>query len=217
VGTTGYTVYGEIYEFLCHWWVGCWHPPGLTTHYHSDNPCVMWEKVPMSEGYSCLSEFGPPEFYKYQPCEGSPIASGTPNPNDNGPLNCILNAFYNDNVLELDDEPPVESKYDIIEWETRIWGDTHLHGRTVQKGEQIGESLDQYDIPISFWWFKTSPTCDSFCSFRVGVNRFGTKIINYHDDIDPMATLHSGRPENMHLSPYATFVGYVSEEVNSYG
>jgi hypothetical protein len=216
-GTTGYKRYGRIYEFLCHW-AGCYcsNPNPAAKIIPEANPCVMAEVVPMSFSKNCLSGYGMPDFPHYQPCEESPTASGTVTKSDDAPLNCALNGTFNDNTTP---SPTYSESSEVIttfEWVTRIWGDVPIHGRKIQQGSVSGPEVTlESDVPISYWWWLSSPVCSPpvYCKFEVGFNRFGHRLGNYHDDVDPFEVLHDGGPNNMHADPSAVFVGYVSKEV----
>lgn len=218
-GTTGYTRWGHIYEFVCHWHGGCCpvYQPGEVrkVKIQPPNPCVMGELAPMDESPSCVKEFGPPDFMYYQPCENDPGASGKPWVKEETPLSCIFSIAYNDQTIgdvSYSKTSPTENE---VEWELKIWGDTHINGHTLLKGSVRGEDVSEWDSPMSPWWWRSSPVCDPpiFCKFDVGVNRWGQDVINYDDQVDPYSTLHKGAPENMYSSSMAVFVGYVSEEV----
>lgn len=216
-GTTGYTRYGRIYEFLCHW-AGCYCPnpnPGAKVIPEA-NPCVMAEVVPMSFSSNCLSSYGSPGFPHYQPCEESPIASGTPTKADDAPLHCKLNGTFNSSVQPTESYSEASEVVTTFEWVTRIWGDVPIHGRKIMQGSVSGPDVTlRGDVPISYWWWLSSPVCypPMFCKFEVGFNQFGHRLGNYHDDVDPFEVLHDGKPETLHSAPSTVFVGYVSQEV----
>lgn len=213
VGTTGYYRYGQIYHFVCHWRSS--NCPRDKTPMHTDNPCVMWELVPMDVVESCLSDFGAPEFPHYQPCDTNPSGYNV-EMND-----CIFGLTYNSTVQPCENESTETPATNSLEWEVRMFGDTELHGRIVNAGAVHSSErlVDIYDTEITPWWFITSPACDGelFCSFSVAVNKWGNKITNYDNDLDPTETLHSGIPEAMHVGSHAVFSGYVSDEVFDYG
>jgi hypothetical protein len=222
IGNTGFVRWGHVYEFICHWHGHCcpgfhigWEAWGKTKVAH-ENPCIMGELVPMDEPGPNVCEslvaLGPPGFPHYQPCDSDPNCSGYPGVHDCGPLICALNGVFYSSFNDVDYSSSSTKADNKVEWEVKIYGDTHINGHAIIKGQQTG---DEVESPLSRWWWNTSPdNCENFCKVSVGVNRWGSSIINYHDELDAMNTYNDGKPESMHSDPSATFVGFVSENVN---
>lgn len=214
VGNTGFTRYGRLYEFVCHWALcSC---PGDDVIDDGGPQCKLKEMAPMDEVESCLSDFGPPAFPPYMPCTDGYDYRWPPG----GPIECALNKVYEDSV------PDTEAYYDasavvtVLKWETRIWGDIQNNGSVVRQGRASGEDLETFaDAGISSWWFLSSPTCPPplWCKIDASTNYWGDPIVNYHDDIDYSKDLHYGVLTSMHSNSRATFVGYVSQEVFDHG
>ena len=167
-GTTGYTKYGYVYEWIWHWVGSC--PSGKSV----PNPetCVLSPMIPDDFVENCLSEYGPPEFPDYRVCDDDPFCTGDPTEESCPPYTIKYSAIYNDEVPDLPgytNNEPVVNKYT---WEVKIWGDTHLHGRVVLKGTDSGVDMERFETPMTDWWWLTSPTCDppQYCSFDVAVN-----------------------------------------------
>jgi hypothetical protein len=178
----------------------------------------MWELVPEELTENCFSKYGRPDFPHYQPCENDPGATGRPG----APGGLIAPCIYGKHVfttpvpkVNVSNTTEKESTY---KWHVQIWGDTAISGRTIYKGEVSGERIDIYDVPLTLWWWLSSPACPNmYCRFDTSVNRWGRDVINYHDQVDPNKTLHDGKPEVMHLSSNVCFVGHVSDEVIDHG
>jgi len=214
-GTTGYTKYGYVYEWIWHWVGSC--PSGKSV----PNPetCVLSPMIPDDFVENCLSEYGPPEFPDYRVCDDDPFCTGDPTEESCPPYTIKYSAIYNDEVPDLPgytNNEPVVNKYT---WEVKIWGDTHLHGRVVLKGTDSGVDMERFETPMTDWWWLTSPTCDppQYCSFDVAVNCWGRGLISYDDQVDPFKTFHDGAPESMFLGSKAVFFGYVSDQVITHG
>lgn len=97
-----------------------------------------------------------------------------------------------------------------FEFKIHIFGDTALHGTVIKEGSASGEAIGQESISVSDWWQKSSP--DDFgqlAQLDLSVNRFGSDLIAYQDDIGGVAQW-AGKPDEMHVSPYSCFVGWVA-------
>lgn len=213
LGGTGFTRWGYVYEWVCHWAGSC---PGGKTKQNSD-PCVMTELYPMDVGDTCFSQYGPPDFPDYKVCDDPMCRAQASNVCPGYP--CVYSAVFGPSPQPGQNSSSTDGPVNKFEWEVKIWGDTHIHGKSILKGVLSGPNAERYDTDMSEWWWISSPTCDPpvFCRFDVGVNRLGRGLINYHDQVDPMNTLHDGQPDNMYSHPGAVFYGYVSDEVIEHG
>lgn len=209
-GRTGYTRYGHVYHFICHWQgVGC--PQGQ--HIGPDpSECIMREIIPMKEPGSshCLAGYGPPGFPYYRPCGEEP--DGSMNFSSIGSMGCVYSAYFNKNVAEGFSFNEGTNAENILEWEVRIHGDTHIGGKKVAFGKVAEEGADIFETKMSTWWFMTCPnSCDMRTTMKVSVNRWGNDLICYDPQLDPFTTGFAGLPESMYLGSNTAYVGHVSD------
>jgi hypothetical protein len=204
-GTSGYVRYGKVYHFICHW-AGCPVPPRVNRLMESDEDCVMGELLEMQYAPSCFESYGPPGFPYYKPClEGDKWG------HDGGI--CLFSMPFNINVQGRRAFSETTKEVNVFDWEVRLHGDTHIGGKKIAYERIEEEGAVIFDTTMSLWWFMTSlNSCNIGTRVEVGVNRWGTPLINYDEQIDPMRADHSGEPESLYSSPKSTFVGYVSNK-----
>lgn len=213
-GRCGVTKWGYIYEWVCHWTGGC--PSGKTKT--GDDPCVLSPMLPDDVNpNNCCQD--PPGFFEYKVCDDPNCRAWIGNRGKCPPYPCIFSAFYNDTVPRTTGYSTSDKAVNSFAWEIKVWGDTHIHGKSILKGADSGEDMERFDTPMSEWWWLSSPVCPPpyFCRFEVSVNSWGRSLINYDNQVDPMRVLHDGAPESMYIGSGATFFGYVSDEVISHG
>jgi len=208
-GTTGFVRWGIAWHHICHW-QGLSCPSDKTAIGPAPAECIMRELVPQDESGGCFVDYGPPGFPFYRPC--SEKADGSFNSSGIGEMGCVYSFYFNDEVNEGFAFSETESDVNVLEWEVKLHGDTHIGGKKVAFGKVAKKGADIFETKMSPWWFMTSPnSCDIGTTVKVSINRWGNDLIVYDTQVDPFETGYSGLPESMYLGSNTTYVGHVSD------